>query len=247
MPPVLTTGSPAGQSRYGLLAEALRLRIAAGEWGPGTALPSEQALAAQQGVALGTMRRALELLATDGVVERIHGKGTFVRIGTVRMTTMRFFRFGGGPDEVPSSRILSRQVQPAPAEAAALLGLAEGPAPSRVLHLRRLRSLAGRPCALEHLWLPLPLFAPLAEGDTASWGDLMYSLFSRACGVHAHRAVDEVIFDTLSPQDAADLGLPADHPCAAVHRRTYDLMGRCIEVRTTRGDAHAFRYTTTIT
>jgi GntR family transcriptional regulator len=247
MLPVLTTGFLAGQSRYGSLAEALRARIAAGEWAPGTSLPSEQTLASQQGVALGTMRRALELLAADGVVERIHGKGTFVRIGMVRMPTLRFFRFGAGTDEIPVSRILSREALPAPADVGTLLGLADGPVPPQVLHLRRLRLLADRPCVLEHIWLPLPLFAPLAEGDPTAWGDLLYPLFSRACGVHVHRAVDDIVFDALSQDNADDLGLPAGHPCAAVHRRTYDLLGHCIEVRTTRGDAHAFRYTTTIT
>ena len=35
-------------------------------------------VAAEHGVALGTMRRALDLLADQGLVERIHGRGTFV-------------------------------------------------------------------------------------------------------------------------------------------------------------------------
>jgi GntR family transcriptional regulator len=245
--PALAAGFLTGQSRYGSLAEALRTRIAAGEWAPGTALPSEQALATQQGVALGTMRRALELLAADGVVERLHGKGTFVRIGMVRMSTMRFFRFGASAGDIPVSRILSRQRVPASAEVAEALGLPDGPEPPQVLHLRRLRFLSGRPCILEHIWLPLPLFAGLADGDASTWGHLLYPLFSRACGVHVHRAVDDIVFETLSQDDAIDLQLPAQHPCAAVHRRTYDLLGRCVEVRTARGDARAFRYTATIT
>ena len=68
-----------GLSRYASLAHALRARVVAGEWSPGSALPAESQLAKEHGVALGTMRRALELLVEQGFIERIHGRGTFVR------------------------------------------------------------------------------------------------------------------------------------------------------------------------
>ena len=51
-----------GVSRYASLAAALRARVVSGEWPPGTALPAESLLASEHQVALGTMRRALELL-----------------------------------------------------------------------------------------------------------------------------------------------------------------------------------------
>ena len=35
---------------------------------------------------------------------------------------------------------------------------------------------------------------------------------------------------------ARHLGLPAGHPCAQVQRSAYDLSGRCVEMRITRGD-----------
>ena len=46
---------------------------------------------------------------------------------------------------------------------------------------------------------------------------------------------------------ARALKLPAGHPCARVQRLTYDLAGRCVEWRTTLGDANAFAYTVAIT
>jgi GntR family transcriptional regulator len=233
-----------GQSRYGALAGALRERVIAGEWPPGSALPSEQMLASEHGVALGTMRRALELLVQQGLVERIHGRGTFVRAGLSGATMMRFFRFGDQAGEVPTSRILSRQLASLSAEAARALGIAKG---EPALKVRRLRSLGGEPCLLEELWLPLPLFQPLAELEPQQWGDLLYPLYAERCGVHVHRAVDEIRFDTLSAADARALGLPAGHPCAKVARQAFDRVGRCIEYRLTRGDAHAFHYTVSIT
>jgi GntR family transcriptional regulator len=246
----LTSSSPTvvqmqpGQSRYAALAAALRARIVAGEWPPGSALPAEQTLATEHGVALGTLRRALELMASQGLIERIHGRGTFVRAGMTGATMMRFFRFGEGTGEVPASRIVSRQTLLAPAEVARRLGLARG---DTALRLQRLRSLAGQPCVFEEIWLPLPLFAALAEGDMTDWGDLLYPMLAERCGVHVHRVVDEISFGCLTAGQARHLSLAAGHPCALVTRGAHDLAGHCIEVRFTRGDAHAFHYTVSIT
>ena len=233
-----------GQSRYAALAAALRARAVAGEWPPGSALPAEQTLAAEYGVALGTMRRALDLLADQGLVERVHGRGTFVRQGLSGAPMLRFFRFGDVGQPAPRSRILSRDVQAAPAAVARVLDVGAG---EPALRLKRLRAVGGQPALLEDIWLPLPLFEPLAQGDTTDWGDLLYPLFAERCGVHVHRAVDTIGFGNLGAAQARALRLPAGHPCARVQRTAFDLAGRCVEWRTTLGDAHAFHYTVSIT
>lgn len=234
-----------GQSRYAALAAAMRARIVAGEWPPGSAIPAEQTLAAEHGVALGTMRRALDLLAEQGLVERVQGRGTFVRQGLSGAPMLRFFRFGvarGG--EAPRSRILARDALAAPAEVARALGCGPG---EPALRLKRLRSLGGQPVLHEEIWLPLPLFAPLVDGDAAAWGDLLYPLYAERCGVHVHRAVDNIGFGSLGAAQARALRLPAGHPCARVQRQAFDLAGRCVEWRASLGDANAFHYTVAIT
>lgn len=233
-----------GQSRYAALALAMRERIVAGEWPPGSAIPAEQTLAAEHGVALGTMRRALDLLADQGLIERIHGRGTFVRQGLVGAPMFRFFRFGAVGNQAPESRILSRQALPAPTTVSRILGCGPG---ELALRLLRLRSVGGQPALHEEIWLPLPLFEPLAAGDVQAWGDLLYPLFAERCGVHVHRAVDEIAFGQLGALQARALNLPVGHPCACVQRQAFDLAGRCVEWRTTRGDANAFHYTVSIT
>lgn len=236
--------SEPGLSRYASLAQAIRARVVAAEWPPGTALPAESQLASEHGVALGTMRRALALLVDQGFIERIHGKGTFVRQGLVGASMLRFFRFDAGTGEVPQSRILQRSRVRAPPGIARVLGIGAG---EEVLRLHRLRLMAGQPRLFEEIWLPLDLFAGLASDDLTSWDDLLYPMFARKAQVHVHRAQDDIGFAQLSATQARHLGLPSGHPCAEVHRAAYDLTGRCVEVRTTRGDAHAFHYTVTIT
>lgn len=234
-----------GQARYAALAAALKSRIVGGQWSPGSALPAEHVLAAEHGVALGTMRRALELLVAQGLVVREHGRGTFVRAGLEGATMLRFFRFGASPDETPRSRILARQVLAAPGEIALALGIGAG---EQALRLKRLRSLGGQPCLYEEIWLPLPLFAALADDASSdAWGDLLYPLFARRCGVHVHRALDTIAFAHLPAAAARALRLPPGHPCARVRRLAHDVAGRCVEHRTTQGDANAFAYTVTLT
>lgn len=244
MPALATDAHAPGLSRYAAIAAGLRARVTAGEWPPGTALPSEQVLAAQQGVAMATLRRALELLASQGVLERIHGRGTFVRASLGGAPMLRFFRFGDGSGEVPGSRVASRRQAVAPAAVAQALGIERG---ATALHVVRVRTLAGKPRLLEDIWLPLPLFAALAETPPAQWEPLFYPMYARRCGVHVQRATDSIGFGTLAAAQAAYLELPPGHPCARVERRAFDVAGRCVEARTTLGDAHAFHYTVQIT
>lgn len=238
-----TADQPApGQSRYGWLAASLRARITQGEWVPGTALPAEAALAKEHGVALGTLRQALALLVAEGLLERQHGRGTFVRAGLGGASMLRFFRFRQSDERAatPSSTILKRHVELASSDTADALGL---PAGASVLQLQRLRSISGQPCLLEQLALPLPLFDALTQSDTALWDDLLYPMYQRVCNVSIYRAEDNLSFGLLTAEQAALLQLEAGHPCVQVQRRAFDMHGHCVELRTTLGDAFAFQYT----
>ena len=229
-------------SQYGWLAATLRSRIVHGEWAPGGALPAEATLARDHGVALGTIRQAIGVLVKEGLLERIHGSGTFVRSALSGASMLRFFRFrnqGGDLSEIPCSEILQRGSEPAGSAEAEALGLPEG---APVLALRRVRSLGGVPCLVETIRLALPPFEPLADLPLTQWGDLLYPLYQQHAGVTVIRAQDELSFSLLGALDAAALRLSERHPCVLVMRRAFDLQGRCVELRHTRGDAFSFHY-----
>ncbi|MFP7696346.1 GntR family transcriptional regulator [Trueperella sp. LYQ143] len=61
-----------------VVADDIRSRIRAGEWEPGDPLPSEFGLAAEYAVARGTIRTAIQELATQGWVVTKHGVGSYV-------------------------------------------------------------------------------------------------------------------------------------------------------------------------
>lgn len=63
---------------YKEIATAIRARIAGGEFPPGSVVPSEAALCSQYKVSRNTVRRALEELASDGLIVAQPGRGRVV-------------------------------------------------------------------------------------------------------------------------------------------------------------------------
>ncbi len=63
---------------YLQLAEILRDGIKRGDWAPGRKLPSENELLREHGLARGTIRKAMRVLADEGLAEVVQGRGVFV-------------------------------------------------------------------------------------------------------------------------------------------------------------------------
>ncbi|WP_406112788.1 GntR family transcriptional regulator [Kitasatospora purpeofusca] len=64
---------------YERIADAIREEIRAGQRRPGDRFPPETALAEAFGASVPTVRQAIGVLESEGLVERQHGRGTFVR------------------------------------------------------------------------------------------------------------------------------------------------------------------------
>src|SRR5436190_13340846 len=69
---------PSDRPLYDQVRQRLIEGISAGEWGAGEAIPTESALAAAFGVAIGTIRKAIDSLVAERALVRRQGKGTFV-------------------------------------------------------------------------------------------------------------------------------------------------------------------------
>ena len=65
------------------LREVLRAKIEEGEYPPGTAIPSENELAAAYGLNRRTVREAVALLVREGLLRSVAGKGVYVRLKAV--------------------------------------------------------------------------------------------------------------------------------------------------------------------
>ncbi|MFE9791319.1 GntR family transcriptional regulator [Streptomyces goshikiensis] len=73
-------------SRRDTIADDLRRQITTGHFKAGDRLPSEAQLATRYAVSTPTLRTALAQLQSEGLVEKIHGSGNFVRHHRHRIT-----------------------------------------------------------------------------------------------------------------------------------------------------------------
>lgn len=224
---------------YARLRDTLTARIARGEWTPDQPIPSEARLAKEFDVSIGTVRKAVDGLVEEGLLERRQGSGTFVRAPSFNATLFRFFPIrekDGSPLSIPSSRIILRQVTEAPHEAAQVLETRQ------VIRIVRLRSLSDQPVLFEDIYIPASRFAGFESLPESSLGPLLYPLYFEHFGVMVKRASDEVSFERASDRVAQQLRIQPGDPLAVIRRTAYDIENTPIEWRIASGSAAEFRY-----
>lgn len=115
---------------YRDIASAIRARIAAGEFPPGTPLPSESVWCAEYGVARNTLRRALARLAEDGLITTRPGMGRVVTSeARSEKTTPRYRQIAAELRTlIASGEIPSGGAVPSESELARRFGVARGTA-----------------------------------------------------------------------------------------------------------------------
>ena len=230
---------------YQRLAGILRREVTTGARRPGDKMPSENALAAEYALAPGTVRQALAALVDEGLLERFHGRGTFVRRPSFDRSLFRFFRFRGPSGEwsVPESRILKRTVEPAPSYVARALRIEEG---SPAIALSRLRLLDSEPVLAEEIWLPKPLFDAFLDLPEDEIGPLLYPVYDTECGQLIARAEETLTAEAARPETAHVLRVSRGEPVVVIDRLAKGFDDTPLEWRRSRGRADQFHYHTEI-
>ena len=152
-------------------AEALA-RIRRRDWPPGALIPAEEDLAREFGVARATVNRALNALASEGLLERRRKAGTRVAALPVRKATLDIPVIRAAIEArglKASHRLLCEETRPLPPAIATELGMRAGQA---MLYLQTLHLADGRPEILETRWLnpgvlpdPGPDFAAISVNE----------------------------------------------------------------------------------
>jgi GntR family transcriptional regulator len=218
--------SPLYQQIKALLVKSLQ----AGEWLPGQAIPSEMDLAARFRVSQGTVRKAIDEMATDNVLVRRQGKGTFVATHAEQATQYRFLRLtpdDGGAPALQRQLLDCRRLR-APAEVSRLLDLKGGEA---AVQVRRLLLAEAVPVVLDDLWLPGSLFKGLTAERLEAWRGPLYSLFEAEFAVHMIRAEEKLRAVAASSEDASLLAVPQGAPLLSVERLSFTYGDRPVELR----------------
>ncbi len=227
----MPNSTPSFRPLYLQIKALLEKSLAAGEWRPGEAIPSETVLAQRFGVSQGTVRKAIDALAADNLVVRRQGKGTFVATHTEEKSSMfRFLRIrrNDGHDEHPGSRLLDVRRGKASTEMARLLDLSPG---DPVVLLRRVLEYSGEPVVLDEITLPAALFRGLTKAKAEAYHGSMYSFFETQFGVRMLKAQERI---RAIPADAASarvLNVQPGDPLLAVDRITLTYGDRPVEWR----------------
>lgn len=203
-----------------------RLHALLAELRVGDRLPSERELAKSWGVARMTVRRAVDSLLAEGILERRHGSGTYVmprpQVRALGLTSFHSDMEARGL--VPGTQVLSFKTAPV---TAAMAGQLRMPVGDPVHHFARLRLGSGEPVAVETTWLPETLAPELRESDLH--GSLYELLAKRWNIVVGHAKV------TIAPvmPDARTRGLlriGADQACLRIRMVDLDERGHVVMV-----------------
>jgi GntR family transcriptional regulator len=215
------------------LHEDLRRRSEAGEFAD--AFPPEMDLVAQYEVSRNTVREAMRRLRSDGLVVASRGRRPRLAEDTeiVQPLGALYSLFASveasGLEQRSEVRALEVRTD---ADAAGHLGR---PAAQPLLYLERLRLAGGEPLALDRVWVPEDLGAPLLSVDFAHTG--FYDEFLDRAGIALSGGREQIRAMVPSADDCSLLGL-RKHGAALAIERLGCAKGEPVEWRHTlvRGD-----------
>jgi GntR family transcriptional regulator len=221
--PLLTIDRNRPEPLWHQAEQAIRERIEAGEWPPGTQIPAEDRLCDWLGVSRITIRHALRNLESIDLLRREHGRGTFVRNASVVAGPRGLTSFTAEMAAIGlavGSKLLSQEIVPANAAVAAALGIEEG---DDVLRIRRLRLGNGDPIGVQSAHLRLDRVPGLDKEDLSEGS--LYQCLARLYGIKPIEATETYRVGPAGAEDAALLGVPAGSPAFIVERVAVDARG----------------------
>jgi GntR family transcriptional regulator len=203
-------------------------RIRSGAWKPGQLIPNEFEIAAEFGVSQGTARKAIGALASDHLVLRRQGIGTFVVEHTPAQVLFRFFNVfdDSGVQILPDSVRAAPVLAEASPEECAALALQDG---DRVVRISRIRTRDGQPFISESITLPEAIFPGLA--DRYELPNTLYDLFQKSYGILVTKTDDRLTAVSAGAEVAQALGVPVGSPLLRIERIAFGLDEKRVEWR----------------
>jgi len=212
---------------YIQIAEGLLDRIESGELSPGDRLPPEREWSEMLGVNRLTLRRALHMLESEGLIIRRQGDGTYVAEPKIEQQASQLVPFTRGMQRrgyTPSAKVLTFDQKPAEAAVAKELHLPVG---APVYYLHRLRLVNHEPLLLERLTLPLHRLPKLDRFDLAKRS--LYEVMETEYGILVSRARQSLEPVVATEYEAEVLGVKLGAPLMLEHRLAFDQDDQPIE------------------
>ncbi len=226
---------------YTQIKEILRDRILDGTYQAHEQMPSESELMSTFGVSRITVRQALGDLQKEGLIFKIHGKGTYVSKPKAFQNVATLQGFGEAMSSMgyeTFSRVVGVKNLPAKAAVAARLGVQEG---EEIVELRRVRYLNRAPISLDVTYVPKSIGERLAKEDLAHRD--VFLILENDYGIALGAA--ELQIESMLADDylARQLQIEEGAPVLRIERLTLTADGRPIDFEYLyyRGDAFQYR------
>ena len=236
--------TPGYRPLYRQVYDIVVSKVAEGVWRPGESLPSEQSLAKELGVSQGTVRKVLDALTAEKLLERRQGKGTYIAENTQERSLFRFFRIArpGGTRLTPECSGESVKLRQARHNERTKLDLERN---ERVIEISRTRLIDGSPAIYETIILPANLY-PGIEKRT-SLPNTLYSLFQTEYGINIVSTREELHAELATADDRKRLQIAAGAPVLVIDRLALSLQERKAEWRVSRVKSGDLVYAVTLT
>lgn len=220
---------------YEKLAEALRVSISSGRFRIGQTIPAERELAEQLGISRVTVRRAIEMLVSEGLLTVRRGAGAYVS-PRIQQPLSHFVGFSEDMKRrgyIPGSRWLSREIGlPRPDDLVALALQST----DAVVRAVRVRTADGEPLAIESAVVKAAFV-----GGVANFGDSLYAAIGRH-GIRPARALQRLRARLVTPEEAGLLNISKGEAVLAIERRSFTQEGLPVEFTQSvyRGDLYDY-------
>lgn len=212
---------------YYMIKEDIKRKIHEGELKPGEVLPTESRLCEEYNASRVTIRRAINELISENILDRGFGKTATVKCENVPRSLNRL---GGLHEELEkagikcSSFILSSAVMDAPAEINEKMGIEK---PAKVLKIERLRYANGQPLCYQILYLNYHMCEDLDIKCLARMS--LYETLERDFHINIDNATQTIKAVMATYRIAALLELPEQTCMLQVNRTAYTDRQECIE------------------
>jgi len=231
----------AAHPQYRRVQIALTRRLAAGNWNPGEAIPSEAQLARQFRVSIGTVRKAVDALVAGNILVRQQGRGTFVAAHTEDRTLFYFFHIArkDGAKELPVHELLSFSKSRLEAIEAQQLDVGRG---TPALRMQNVLKLGGRPVLFDDIVIPAALFPGLNEAAYRARESTIYGLYQARYGINVIRISERLSCAAAPAAVASALGISSGVPALVIKRVAYTYNERPVEYRVSWVDTREHEY-----
>lgn len=194
--------------KYQRVREILRAELA--DAAAGTLIDSENELCRRHQVSRITVRRAIDDLIAEGLLQRLHGRGTVVAEqpgtgGGERVDLRGFHRQQSEQGHRVTSRVLAQGLVLASPEIALALGLETG---TQLVRLDRLRSVDGTIDHLTREWLEAETYGDLVDQDFTDQS--LYEYLEVCHGLAFARSEVAVTLRRPTGDEARWLEIPTD-------------------------------------